>query len=196
MQNSSTFLRYVRTSDAATEPINSTEFKAIARIDGTDEDTYIGTIITTARQMAEEYCQRSFITQTWKLYGNQWRQKFFLPRGKVISVTSIKYTDTAELDTTLSVNDYRASLQTDVGLIVPVDEWPETDPDFPNSFEITYTAGYGNAASVPEPIKQAIKLIAMDLYENRVTHSDKSVGTIGYMGKPSWQYILDPYRLL
>lgn len=187
------YLRYVRTSDAATEPVSASEFKTFARIDGADEDTLIDALLKTARQMAEDYCERSFITQTWKLYGNNFPTEILIPRGKVISITSVKYTTTTALDTTFT--DFTSSLQNDIGVIVPNDSWPDTDAEVPNSVEIVYTAGYGAASAVPESIKTAIKMIASDLFENRQSFAEKSTGMIGYYSKPTWQFILDPYRI-
>lgn len=190
------YLRYVRTTDAATEPVSSSEFKTFARIDGTDEDTLITALLKTARQMAEDYCERSFITQTWKLYGNNFPDEILLPRGKAISITSVKYSTTTALDSTFT--DYNASLQNDIGVIVPTESvtWPDTESEFPNSLEVIYTAGYGaNASDVPEAIKTAIKLICSDLFENRQSFSEKRVSPVGYYGKPTWQFMLDPYKI-
>lgn len=194
MARNQSYLRYVRTTDAATEPVSASEFKTFARIDGTDEDTLITSLLKTARQMAEDYCERSFITQTWKLYGNNFPTEILLPRGKAISVTSIKYSVSTALDSTFT--EFNSSLQNDIGVIVPQESWPDTESEFPNSLEIIYTTGYGaNASDVPEAIKTAIKIITADLFENRQSFSDKRTSTIGYYGKPTWQFMLDPYKI-
>jgi len=185
-------MRYVRTTDASTEPVSSTELKAFLRIDHTDEDTLLTSLITAARQMAEDYCQRSFITQTWKAYANDFPDEIELLHGKVISVTTIKYSVTTALDTTLSSSSYNASTETDVCTIFPVDSWPETDNDFPNSIEVAYTAGYGSSESdVPEVIVDVIKRIAADQYEMRTSNKDMPK----MMEKTWWMYQLDPYVL-
>ncbi len=189
-------MKYIRTTDAATEPISQSELKTHLRVDHTDEDTYITGIITAARQVAENYCERSFITQTWKLYGSEWPSIIEIPRGKTIAVTSIKYSATTLLDTTISSGDYNVSSETDIARIKPDDEWPDTEDDFVNSWEVEYTAGYGAAGTVPDAIKQAIYIIASDMYEARKTHSPTRAVTVQYMGKPIWQYLLDQYRII
>jgi uncharacterized phiE125 gp8 family phage protein len=200
---------YVRTSDAATEPITLTELKEHLRVDHTDEDTLITSLITAARNIAEDYCERSFITQTWKMYMNDWpivgssRRPYLneynagirLPRGKVISVTTVKLSTTTSLDTTVASSEYYTSLETDVAEIRAVDGWDATETGIPNSIEIAYVCGYGDAISVPQSIKSAILMIASDLYEYRKSNSDRTVNRVGYLGKEAWMFLLDMYKL-
>lgn len=188
---------YVRTTDAATEPITSTELKAHLRIDHTDEDTMIASMITTARRMAEEYCHRTFITSTWKAYMRDWPKgsEIRLPMGKTISIVGVDYAVSAAHDTEVSSSDYYTGLETEIAILYPKDEWPETDDEIPNGIEIEYTAGYGaNASDVPQDIKNAILIIASDLYEHRESHEMMKTRLISYDGyKPAWQFMLDPY---
>lgn len=190
-------MQYVRTTDAAVEPVTATEMKAHLRVDHSDEDTLISSLITAARQIAEDYCERSFITQTWKAYLQDFPvQCIKLPRGKVISIVAVKYAVSAAHDTTLAASGYHTALETDIAILEPNDEWPDNDDEFPNSVEIEYTAGYGaTAGSVPQAIKNAILLIGSDLYEHRKSTIDKTNNIVGYMGKPAWQFMLDPYKI-
>lgn len=192
-------MRWVRTTDASEELFDTATAKTQLKVDHTDEDTFIGTLITVARQIAEEYCNRSFVTQTWKSYMNEWPSDgvIRLPMGKTISVVGIDYSVSAAHDTELATSGYNTGLETDIGLIKPVDSWPETDSDYPNSIEIETTCGYGNAAAVPKTIVQAVKIILSDLYENRQSFSSKTVSSylIGEHDKKLWEYFLDPYKI-
>ena len=48
-----------------------------------------------------------------------------------------------------------------------------------NAYEIKFRAGYGNAASdVPKPLVQAIKMLALHLYENREIATSMNVNLI------------------
>ena len=49
------------TVEPATEPITLVEAKAHLRVDFSDEDTYIDTLIVAARRYCEAYCNRVFI---------------------------------------------------------------------------------------------------------------------------------------
>src|SRR6185295_16059621 len=55
-----------RTIDAATEPVSLVEAKAHLRVTSATDDTLIGTLITTARQLCEQYTGIAFISQTWE----------------------------------------------------------------------------------------------------------------------------------
>jgi len=191
-------MHYVRTTDATTEPITATELKAHLRIDHTDEDTMISSMITAARQIAEEYCQRTFITSTWKLYLNSFNQNtdtIELPMGQVLSVVGIDYAVSAAHDTEWDSANYYTGLETDIGLIVAKDGWPDNEDEIPNGIEIEYTAGYGALASnVPQAIKSAILIIAADLYEHRETFEQVKTRPVMYGPyRQAWMFMLDPY---
>ena len=188
---------YVRTTDAATEPIPLTEAKTHLRVDHSDDDTYITSMIKAARQLAEEYTQRSFITQTWKYFANEFPCEIKLLHGRAISVTSIKYSVTTALDTTMSATLYTAAFNQDVGKIrAPNNGWPDTNTDFYESIEVIYTAGYGASASnVPEGVKAGIKILLSDMYENRQSWATRQVYTIGLGGRPLYQIMLDNYKI-
>lgn len=51
----------------AAEPISTADMKTWLRVDGSDEDTLISSLVKAARRAAENYTYRAFITQTWKL---------------------------------------------------------------------------------------------------------------------------------
>ena len=48
-----------RQTPPAVEPVTVAEAKAHLRVDISDDDTYIGTLITAAREWCEEYLDRS-----------------------------------------------------------------------------------------------------------------------------------------
>ncbi len=158
-----------RTSDAATEPVTSTEAKTHLRVTGTDDDTLIGTLITAARQYVENYLNRSLITQTW-----EWRLDGFspwtliVPMAPLISVTSIQYVDGEGTTQTLASTEYTVDAKSEPGRITPAygKSWPTTRYQM-NAVTITFQAGYGAAAAVPSPIKQAVLLVIGEMYAHR-----------------------------
>lgn len=159
-------------SAPATEPVTAADVKEQLRVDLTDEDTYIGLCITTARQWCENYTGRKFITQTWRLYLDRFSQReICLPFGSLQSISSIQYYDTSNNLQTLSSSEYEVDTFGDEGMVRPVDgyDWPATYPRL-NAIIIEFVTGYGsNATDVPEGLRHAIKYTAGQLYEHRET---------------------------
>lgn len=182
-----------RTTDPATEPVTLTEAKVHLKVDHSDDDTLITALIVAAREMCEEYCQRSFITQTWTLYMRDFPDGVIqLPRGPVASVTSVKYSVSTEADTTLATANYSTGLNGNIGIIDPIDSWPSTDSDFVEGVQVVYVAG---EATTKESVKIAVKILLSDWYENRQSHQSRNTFTVTEGGKPFYQTILDKYKI-
>lgn len=163
-------MKYQITSQPAIEPISLSEAKDHLRIDGTDEDTYLATIITAARKYCEQYCNRAFITQTWKQYPEDFSDGMKLSINPVQSVTSITYYDVDGNSQTLNASQYQVDLSDDVCRIyeaVDVD-FPDVQDEKINPITITYVCGYGSASTdVPMDIRHAIKLMIAHFFQNR-----------------------------
>lgn len=161
---------YRITTAPATEPITTAEAKAHLRVDFSDDDTYIDTLIESARIACEFYCNRAFITQTVTQEEDCWSNYMPLKVNPVISLTSIKYYDENEAQQTLTAAaaDRQVDLNSDVANIRSglTNDFPSLG-DTINPIEIIYVAGYGAASAVPLQIKHAIKLMVSHLYENR-----------------------------
>lgn len=153
--------RLVRTVAPAAEPVTLTETKAYLRIDTNDEDTLLTTLITVAREAAEEYLGRSLITQTWQLAFDDFvPSEVRLPRGPVQNITSVKSYTQAEAETVISTDAYYLNAAKDrvcfTSLIAS------------HRIEILYVSGYGNAAGdVPSTIRHALLAFIARLYEVR-----------------------------
>lgn len=150
---------------AEVEPVTLEEAKSFLRVDVSDDDTQIGSLITAARGYAEHYAQCSFAAQTWELGLNTFPfLAIELQNPPVTDVVSIKYTDAAGVEQTLSESAYTLD---DYGLtarIWPIDDvWPVTSiADIPNAVRVRYTAG-----ACPAMAKTAILEMLAHLYENR-----------------------------
>lgn len=158
------------TVQPATEPITLVEAKSHLRVTFADEDTYINTLITSARKYCEAYCNRVFITQTWRQNENAWAYPIKLMVNPVISLTSLKYIDTNEAQQTITdnTNNFQKDFNSDVAKIYSglVEAFPAIGISI-NPIEIITVCGYGAASDVPDDIKHAIKLMVSHLYENR-----------------------------
>lgn len=177
----------------STFPVDLASAKLHLRVDGTDEDTLITSLITAATQMAEQETGRALMTQTWELSLDSFPTAIELTRMPVQSVTSVKYYDTDSVQQTLSSGAYTLSVADDFSFpqIVPVygTEWP-TAQDRLDTVAVRYVAGYADAASVPEAIKQWIKLMIGSMYDNRESEVRANPTKLRFVDR-----LLDRYRV-
>ena len=184
----------------AVDPVTLTEVKNHLRIDllNFDHDDYLKNIIAAAVHEIEQITKRRLITQTWQAFYDYWPSNGFLelPFGQLQSVTHVKYTDTDADVTTWDSSEYIVDTDSDPGRVVLGygESWP-TDTLYPsNPIEVQFVCGYGLAVSVPDMIKQAIKLKISDLFENR--ESTVVGGGITVVNQlASIKQLLRPYRL-
>lgn len=156
------------------EPVTLSELKGQLRIDSSDEDTLLQSLITVARRLLERYTFRSFHTQTWQMNlddfpssDDEWIR---LPMAPIQSVTSVKYYDEGgTLQTLTPTTVYKVDTVSEPGRLYLAESqsWPSDVLDELNAITILYIAGYGAAADVPAELKQAILLMCGDLYLNR-----------------------------
>jgi uncharacterized phiE125 gp8 family phage protein len=156
---------------ATKEPVSLADAKGHLRVDITDEDTYIAGLVTAVRENLERMYTTAFITQTWDWYLDAFpASEFYLPIWPIQSVTSIKYTDEDDNESTYSSANYRVDTIGKPGRVTlkSTASWPSDTLKESNAVVVRFVAGYGdNAADAPGPVKQAIKLLVGDLYENR-----------------------------
>lgn len=138
----------------------------------TADDTYIGTLITTARRICETFQQRAYITRTYQWTIDAWPCSSILelPMPPAIAISSIAYIDSGGTSATWTASEYQLDATGFVGRLSPAYGycWPSATLRALAGITITYTAGYGaTAASVPEEIRHAIMRVIGDLYENR-----------------------------
>lgn len=159
----------------AAEPITVAEAAEHCRVSQGLEDSYLGGLISTAREIVERETRRALITQTWDAKWDQipacWPLE--LPKAPLISVTSLKYLDTDGTQQTWASTNYRVlanagptampgRVAVAYGISLP------SVRSIEESFIVRFVAGYGAAgSSVPAPIRHAILLAVGDLYARR-----------------------------
>jgi uncharacterized phiE125 gp8 family phage protein len=162
-----------RTVGPTSEPVTLTEAKAHMRVDISDDDTLISSLIQAAREYIEDATHRALITQTWRLSMDQWpcSDEILLPRPPLASVSSITYTNNANATTTLSSSVYSVDTDSEPGRVKLVygEDWPSDTLATTSPIKVTYVAGYGAASAVPQQFKQAILMLVAHWYENRET---------------------------
>lgn len=158
-------------SEPASEPITTAQAKEQLRVDWSDEDDYIDTLITASRKFCEQYTNRVFITQTWRQNEDSFTNPIPLRVNPVISLTSLKYYDTNDTQQTLtdSSTNFQKDFNSDVASIYSgtTNAFPSISAVVINPIEIITVCGYGGASDVPEDIKNAIKIMVSFFYEHR-----------------------------
>ena len=158
------------------EPITVAEAKAQAKVDISDEDVWFSKAIPAARMLAEVFTKRTFVTTSWRLTLDQFPSwEFYLPRPRLVSVTSIKYLDSSGVQQTMSPSGYTVDIYTEPGRITPAygGSWP-SGIVHTNAVEVIYDAGYGAPSAVPASVKHALLLTVAHWYENREAASEES----------------------
>ena len=199
-----TFSRENLVTGPVIEPVTLPEAKEQIRVDFATEDTFINNLIVSARQAAELYCERVFITQTWQIFfdflGNfratPWwdgvrlgavtslfPDSIEITRPPLLSVTSVKSFDDNDVATVFDAANYFVSVykgdNPPKGRITlrNAASWP-TGTRNADSLEIEFVAGYGALASdVPRQIRNAILEEIAFRYEHRGDCIDKSIGS-------------------
>lgn len=155
------------------EPITMTDIKDHLRID-TDVDLEaeeLNSYIAAARVWCETFQNRAYITQTWNWALDRWpRSPFEIPLPRLQSISSIKYYDTDETEADFGSANTIVDTISEPGRVSL--GWNKTYPSTTlrpiNGIIIQFVAGYGDdEAAVPDNIKQAIRLLAGHMYENR-----------------------------
>lgn len=157
-----------RTIEPATEPVTLAEVKANSRVDISADDALIESLISAARDYAERFTRRAFITSQFELFLDGFPCVIHLVNPPILSVISVEYVNDAGDTVSLAADKYRVDHDSEPGRISPAlgQDWPMASRQI-NAVKVTYAAGYGAADKVPAAIKQAILLIVGHWYENR-----------------------------
>jgi uncharacterized phiE125 gp8 family phage protein len=161
----------ILTSGPAAEPVTLAETKAHLRVDSPYEDSLIASLILAARLHVERSLGLALITQSWSLYLDCWPEngRVPIPLAPVSSVSAVRVYDNADQAATIAPSLYFADaasrparLCRRIGCV-----WPIPGRNV-NGVEIAFEAGFGATGSaVPQPLKQAILLLAAHWYEVR-----------------------------
>jgi len=175
------------------EPLTVQEVRDHLCVDSTDDDALISELISVARQYIEESTRRPLITQSWTYYSDCFSGDIEL-KPNLQSVTTVKYIDTDGNQQTLSSENYSVDIASIIGTVYPAYSlaWPSARYTT-NSIEIEFIAGYGLAAAVPAPIKQAALLLIGHFYQNR---ESVMVGVNAIDTPMAVDMLLGPYKVV
>lgn len=178
----------------AQEPVSVTDAKEHCRVDTSGEASYFAGLIATARAWAEKFTCRTIAPATFRLWLDEFPACGWIeiPLPPLRSVTSLTYVDEVGVTQTWSAANYAVDLVSEPGrlnLAYGI-AWPTPRPQ-PNAIAVNFTAGYATPGDVPEPIRNAVKLVVSGLYENRESHNPEVVRENFAVKSLLW-----PYRVL
>lgn len=160
----------VLTSGPVSEPVTLLEAKAHLRIDGSNEDVLLTSLILTSRLHVEAALGLALINQTWMLVLDRWPGDgtVDIPISPLQAVTAVRVRDPSGTATVVAPTSYLVDIVSKPPRLVWNNTAPPAPGRFANGIEIDLTTGFGaSAASVPAPLKHAILMLTAHWYEHR-----------------------------
>ncbi len=184
------------------EPVTLDEAKLFCRIDGNTQNELVSGLITAAREYAEAFTKRAFITTTFRqsldrfpgLFTNTMQfprnnpmfeaihaQKIKLYRPPLISVDHIEYKDASGVKQTLqpfnadnNPTGFMVDADNEPASVYPAPgtSWPISYLIVPNNVKVIFSAGYGDSA---DAVPEGIKTAIKQLVAHWFEHRE-SVG--------------------
>ena len=188
----------------SSEPVSLAEAKNFLRITDADDDALIISLILAVRQKAETWTRRLLITQTWTLWQDSIPEGFTLsiPHSPLQSVIRIQSYDLANAVSIFDSASYLVDSSSTPGRVALNDAQSlSTALRRINALEVEFVAGFGDASSVPEPIKQGILQWIKLLFANKskLFESDESTSGLLELNRipipPAVMVLWEPYRV-
>ena len=208
-------LNVTRTVEPTYSPVTLSEAKIHCRVDETDEDALISSLIVAATNYAQEIIQRQIMPASYVLALDGFPRgvrndncssaidgrDILLPYAGALAVASIAYLDTDGASQTVASADYVLSAASKPSRIALAyaQVWPDSYAQI-DAVTVTYTAGFIASTEnetvqqdgVPEPIKLAIKLLVSHWFENREA---QIIGTVSNSIGFAVDALLSPYKI-
>ena len=181
------------TTDVATEPVSSAEAKLFCKVTGTGDDTLFTMLIKQARENLEQYCGISIAEKTLTAEWDRLPKNgiIALPYGPIKSISSVtlKYEDSTEADTTLTLNDDYYTIKS---------PWDELRVSYVSSWtrarlRVVYVAGYGATGCPPLPYPLKVALLKEILTQYDMRENISPDGLMGMLGN-SAKVLAHPYK--
>jgi uncharacterized phiE125 gp8 family phage protein len=150
------------------EPLALDDVRAFLRVDAHDDDELIAALVAAARLAVEAQTRRALIAQGWRLTLDCWPADGRIPvrPGPLCALTAARVYDLANNSYPLDVQHFVPDAGACELVVMP---WTLMQPTrIAAGIELDVTVGYGGAAEdVPEPLRQAMRILIAHWYENR-----------------------------
>lgn len=147
-----------------TEPLTLDDAKQQCRVNSSDEDAQLNSLITTARDHVEKYCNIRLGSQTFDAVCDSFDDFGHFSEAPVQSITSIAYIDVSGASQTLSSSVYELrAFDLEVSIVL---KYAQAWPAIQTGSQITVRAVVGYA-TVPASPMHAMKILVNHWFENR-----------------------------
>ncbi len=173
------------------EPVSLAEAKAFLRLEHDDEDGLVAALITAARLHIEAATRRLLVTQNWRIVRDRWPGGIVpISLAPLQSISAVRLFPAEGDAETLPASEYWLDAASTPARLVARRGFPS--PGRPVAgIEIDVVAGYGDAADVPEPLRQAIRLLVAHWFEDRLL-----VGAADLLLPKTVDALIAPYQVL
>lgn len=147
-------------ADDLSEPISLDEAKNYLKIDFDTEDTLLAEMITSAREQAELFCNRSFVPKTIEFSTKDFEDPVLLPFPNHTEITSVVVDGEAVEYTSTGLTQLEIEVTT-IG----------------KELKVVYQAG----GKITKAEKEALKKVVADMYRNRDESGTLTENAMGYL---------------
>ena len=153
----------------AIEPVTLDEAKAHLKVDTSDDDALIASLIASARARAEWHMGRALITQGWTLWLDCWPGVIEVPLPPLQAVTNITAYALNDAATVLDPATWQVdNSSAPARIALKANASPPVNLRSLNAVAVAFTAGFGDGESdVPAPVREAILQMVAEAYANR-----------------------------
>ena len=152
------------------EPVTIEEVKAHLRVDGSDEDALLASLVLTSRLHIEAALSIALVAQSWRMVLDVWPKNGIvaMPIAPVMMIEDVRVIAANGDVNTVAADTYHLDVAGRPRRLMPLaGAWPSPGRRTAG-IEIDLIAGYGaTAADVPAPIRQALLLLIAHWYEHR-----------------------------
>ncbi|MBX6426729.1 MAG: phage head-tail connector protein [Variibacter sp.] len=180
-------------SGPAVEPLTLAEAKSYLRVEHDDDDALIAALVAAVRAEVEAKTRRALITQRWRWILDAWPRdgRIALAPAPVREILAARVYDENGIAQAIDTQAFVVDTAAAPGVIGFV-SWALPAPGRAVAgIEIDVACGYGDAAAdVPEPLRQAMRVLLAHRYENR------GLAAAADAGPASVAALLSPYRVM
>jgi uncharacterized phiE125 gp8 family phage protein len=175
------------------EPLSLAEAKAFLRIETAEDDPLIAAFISAARLHVETQTGLALVTQSWRMVLDCWpaNGRIAVRPAPLQALGAARVFDFDGEVRAVDGQAFVSDLSTSTLSFMP---WALPMPTrIAAGIELDFTAGFGDAAShVPEPLRQALRILVAHWHENRAIVAGAEVVPV----PSNAAALIAPYRML